>query len=569
MRFLGFLSLLVMAPVMLSGQRSAAPSSDSDQSKIADELKQLREEVAQQRQQMLDQQKQMAEQLRMMKEQSEQIVHERGEIEKLRQQVTTQAVAAGSSGAPHLVDATLTTAATTGPTATALDVQTEAQKPKESPLSFRIGGMDFTPGGFVEFENVFRTTNSGSIVTTNFGTIPFSNASLGQGHLTEDRLTGQFSRLNLKVTGKFGENDITGYAEMDFNGNDNQNNVFITGNSHTFRERLFWADIKRHKWEVLGGQTWSFVTPNRRGLSPLPSDLAITYDEDGNVQVGIPYTRAAEFRVIYHPNERFAAGVALENPEQITGSGTGEVAFPAAFSTQLANQFAPNNPSDTTANLAPDLIPKIAYDTDFGGRHFHAEALGMLTTVKVSTLLPAAGSTFHSSSKTGGSAGAAMNFELLHNFRVLANVFYGEGSGHYDIGLGPSAVVRPNGTVSLVHGGSGLAGFEYQPVSKTVFGLYYGAAYFQRNAFLDTSAGAKPNTIIGFGGPQSANTNNRSIQQPTFDWTQTFWRNPQYGAVQLVTQTSYLTRSPWFVAPGQPKNAHLVMVYTTMRYVIP
>ncbi len=42
------------------------------------------------------------------------------------------------------------------------------------------------------------------------------------------------------------------------------------------------------------------------------------------------------------------------------------------------------------------------------------------------------------------------------------------------------------------------------------------------------------------------------IQEGSFDWTQTFWRNPQYGAVQLVTQTSYVTRAPWFVAtdPG-------------------
>jgi hypothetical protein len=106
-------------------------------------------------------------------------------------------------------------------------------------------------------------------------------------------------------------------------------------------------------------------------------------------------------------------------------------------------------------------------------------------------------------------------------------------------------------------------------VPNTLFGLYYGAAYFQRNSFLDTSAGAKPNAFIGFGGLNSANSNNRALQEPTFDWTQTFWRNPQYGAVQLVTQTSYVTRSPWFVAAGAPKNAHLVMVYTSLRYVIP
>lgn len=471
--------------------------------------------------------------------------------------------------APKLLDASLTKAPAAdasspnlSPASTAAVQEVER---KESPLSFRIGGMDFTPGGFVEFENVFRTTNSGSIVTTNFGAIPFSNTV--QGHLTEDRLTSQFSRLSLKVTGKLGINDITGYAEMDFNGND-AGNAFVTGNSHTFRERLFYLDLKRHNWEVLAGQTWSFLTPNRRGVSPTPADLAITYDEDGNAQVGIPYTRAAEFRLIYHPNEHFAGGVALENPEQLSGSGNGEVVFPAAFNMQLQSQFDPNNANNTTPNVVPDVIPKITYDTDFAGRHFHVEGVGLVTTIKTSTQA-AVGAPFQSHSKVGTNVGAAMNFDVFHNFRFLVNALYGTGGGHYMIGLGPNAVVRPDGSLSLVHSGMGLAGFEYQPTAKTLFGLYYGATYFQRNAFLDTSAGAKPNTIIGFGGLGSAGTNNRSLQQPTFDWTQTFWRNPQYGAIQLVTQTSYLTRSPWFVAPGTPKNAHLVMVYTTIRYVLP
>jgi hypothetical protein len=555
---------MLSAGVLLA-QEPSSPAG-GDKSGIADELRQLREAIAQQQKQMAEQQKQITDQQRLASEHQKQITEQQLEIERLKQQLTAPqpSPASGESQAGRVVNASLTAPAGSAAARPVSDMAAQEQ-PKESPLSFRIGGTDFIPGGFVEFENVFRTTNSGSIVTTNFGNIPFSNTP--QGHLTEDRVTGQFSRVSLTVKGKYGANDVTGYAEMDFNGND-ASNAFVTGNSHTFRERLFWVDLKRHNWELLGGQTWSFLTPNRRGVSPVPSDLAITYDEDGNVQVGIPYTRAAEFRLVYHPNEHFAAGFALENPEQLSGSGTGEVVFPNAFSGQLVTQFDPNNANNTTPNVAPDFIPKIAYDRDFGRRHFHVEAVGLLTTVKVTTGATATGP-FKSSAKTGGSAGAAMNFELFRNFRFLANAMYGEGGGHYLIGLGPSGVVRPDGTVSLVRSGMGLAGLEYQPTAKTTFGLYYGAGYFQRNFFLDTSAGAKPNTFIGFGGPGSATSNNRSLQQPTFDWTQTFWRNPQYGAIQLITQTSYLTRSPWFVGAAQPKNAHLVMVYSTMRYVLP
>lgn len=75
--------------------------------------------------------------------------------------------------------------------------------------------------------------------------------------------------------------------------------------------------------------------------------------------------------------------------------------------------------------------------------------------------------------------------------------------------------------------------------------------------------------IIGFGGFGSPNTNNRAIQQATFDWLQTFWKNEKFGAMQFYTQYSYLTRAPWYVAPGDPKDAHLNMIYAGFRYVLP
>jgi hypothetical protein len=99
--------------------------------------------------------------------------------------------------------------------------------------------------------------------------------------------------------------------------------------------------------------------------------------------------------------------------------------------------------------------------------------------------------------------------------------------------------------------------------------LYGGAAYFQRNTFPDITSPLLIKPFIGFGGPNSPNSANRAIQEATFDWTQTFWRNPQYGAVLLVMQSSYVSRAPWFVAAGAPKNAHLFMQYVSLRYVLP
>lgn len=502
--------------------------------------------------------------------QQQQIDRQERELEALRRQLAGQGTPQVSDAALHTSRSLSTARAVVGDA-----VPQEGEKPKESPLSFRIGAAEFTPGGFADFESIFRTTNTGSVSGTSFGTIPFSNTI--QGHLTEFRATGQYSRLTLKTHARFGQNDMIGYLEVDFNGNDPAN-VFVTSNSHTDRLRLYWLDLKRGKWEFLGGQTWGLFTPNRTGLSPWPADIAVTYADDGNHQVGLNWTRAAEFRVTYHFNENWAWGTAIENPQQFVGAG--EVLFPFAFNAALSTQFDPgNNPG--TPNVAPDLVTKLAYDTSPGGKHFHVELGGLLTTVKV-TAVPVGGTTFESRSSVGGGVESALNFELLKSsdgryLRFIANGMWGNGVGRYIIGLGPQAVVAPIQTgpttfdldTSLVHAGNALGGFEFVPTPKSQFGVYYGGAYFQQNFFPDVTSPLLVKPFIGFGGPNSPNSANRALQQATLDWTQTLWKDSQYGSLLLITQYSYLTRSPWFVAAGAPKNAHLSMGYASLRYVLP
>lgn len=488
----------------------------------------------------------------------------------------------------------------TTPAAAPLSHPGSGAEEQKSPLSFRIGGAEFTPGGFMDFTSIYRTTNTGNLGTS-FGAIPFSNTVAG--HLTEERFMVSNSRISMKVTEKFGKNDVTGYYEMDFLGNDAAN-VFVTSNSHTFRSRLYFVDVKRDKFEIAAGQMWSWLTPNRVGVSPMPADIFYSQNMDTNYQVGLTWTRAPQFRLVYHPNEHWALGVALENPEQYTGLNN-EVTFPSFFNAQLAGQFdAANNSS--TPNLHPDVIPKISYDTDLGGKHFHAEAAGLLSSIKITDLAQAipTPSGFTSHTKTGGGISGAVNLEFLKNVRFVGNGFWSDGGGRYIFGLGPDAVVRPvnasgntctvvgpppgsatgcDAQISLVHAGSGIVGIEAQVTPTTMFAGYFGGAYFQRDSFPDITRTpgvlphpcgglTSPATLfpcVGFGGSGSATSNNRAITEPSFDWIQTFWKNPQYGALQLITEASYVVRSPWFVAAGAPKNAHLTMVWLDLRYVLP
>lgn len=545
-----FLALLVVAvaPNLALAQTEPArvPDSMPDTSSLSDEVKELQSQVANQQQQLADQAK---------------------ELQELRRILSAQPMAASANvdGRARLVDATWTTPTTAAPTSAPASAAPEQVASTDSPISFRIGGADFTPGGFLDFTSIFRTTNEGTL-GTNFFSIPFNNQAAG--HLTESRFTAQNSRISLKAHGKFGANDVTAYYELDFLGNDAAN-VEVTSNSHTLRQRLYWVDVKHGKWEILGGQTWGFLTPDRVDMSPMTSDVFFSLNEDFNYQVGLTWTRAPEFRVIYHPDDHWAFGVAAENPEQFGGQE--EITYPAAFSSQLAGQIDSAAGGTSIPNLHPDIIPKVAYDTDLSGKHFHAELAGLLSGFKITDL---SAGTYLKHSKEGGGVEYAVNYEFLKNIRFVSNGFYSDGGGRYIFGMGPDLVVLPDaaGTdvrIGLVHSASGIAGFEAQVTPRSMFFGYYGNAYFQRNFAPDTTAGAAPNALVGFGWPGSSSNNNRDIQEPTLGAIRTFWKNTQYGALQFISQVSYLSRDPWYVATAAPKNAHLAMVWLDLRYVVP
>jgi len=555
MRYVLSLWFIVSMSSVLTAQSNVS-SSASDAGHAEGEIQRLLQAMAAQQRSIDNQQAQIA-------NQQKQITDQHQEIDELKRQLRSDPwskSAGNDTGQPLQMGASFKTAAADHSISSAASDSQPQEKAKESPLSFRIGGADFTPGGFLDLTVFWRSTNVGSGYGTNFFSIPFANAIPGQ--ITETRTTAENSRFSLKITDSFKGNNVLGYIETDFHGNDPAN-LNVSSNSSTARLRQYFVNVRRGKWEILAGQAWSWLTPNRVGLSSLPADVFYTLNMDANYQVGLTWDRSPQVRGIFHPNEHWSLGLGLENPDQFVGQ-SGQTTFPAAFNTPAVTQQFDAANQTTTPNLHPDVIAKIAYDADLKGKHYHVEGAGLLTTLRV---VPALGGS--TDTKTGGGAAAAFNLEMFKNVRLVASAFWSDGGGRYIFGSGPDAVLTPAGTLSLVHAGAGMAGVEWQVDKRNLFAAYYGADYFQRNFFLDTSAGAKANTFVGFGGPGSSNSANRSIQEPTADWIITFWKNPQYGSFQLVNQVSYLTRSPWFVAPGQPKNARSTMVWSDIRYNLP
>jgi len=440
--------------------------------------------------------------------------------------------------------------------------QAEASKPKSSPLAFQIGDAEFTPGGFMDFTTVFRSTNLGSGVATSFGTIPYSfisGAPNPAGRMTEIRSLAQNSRISMKVTSQVANFHVTGYFEGDFAGN-NPNNLFVTSNSSTFRLRHYWAQLVRGKFELLGGQAWTLMTPGRTGISPVSTDLFISQVQDSNYQLGITWGRQSQLRMVYHPNPQWAMALSIENPNQYLSTG---VVLPNA---NYNTEFDMAGSQVTTPNLHPDIAAKVAYDPSVRGRHMHAELGGIVRSFKDFNPGNNASSTI-----TGGGVSAGVNIELTKDFRLIANGMYGDGVGRYMLGLGPDVIVKSDGTLSGVHAGSGVAGFEYQMKPQILLFGYYGGAYFQRNTGYTLDASGNK-VWVGFGAPTTAATElnaNRAVQEPTFGITRTFWKNPKYGTFMWVNQYSYVTRAPWIVPSGTGKNAHLGVAYTDLRYVLP
>jgi hypothetical protein len=433
-----------------------------------------------------------------------------------------------------------------------------------SSLSIKIGNTTFTPLGFVDATFFGRSTNLGSGIGTNFGAVPYNNSATA--HLSEMNFSTQNSRIGFRVDSEVLGAKVLGYFEADFLGNQPAN-LFVTSNADTFRMRNVFVDVEKNGFEILGGQDWSMMTPNRKGLSPLPSDIFFTQNMDTNYQAGLVWARQTQFRFIAHPNENLAFGVSLENAEQYIGGANGSTmaVIPSAYNTLAGTQFNNGAGTNYTApNLHPDIVFKGAYDGHVGDKIMHVEAGALIRSFKFASPV-VNGSGFTTSSTTAASGEVNANLEIFKNVRLIANTFFGAGNGRYIFAQAPDVVVRADGSLSALHSYSTVDGFEANITKNTLLYAYYGGIYIGQDVVWDSTA-SKP-TYVGYG--FAGSNQNRTIQEGTLGLVRTFWKSPNYGALSLIAQYSYLTRNPWAVATGAPKSAHTNMYWIDLRYTLP
>lgn len=429
------------------------------------------------------------------------------------------------------------------------------------PPHLRIGNAYITPVGFMDMTSVTRSTNHGSGIGTNFGSIPYDHTQAAS--LTESRLSIQNSRIGARIDTGFHGYNVLGYWESDFLGqlgNPPNGGLAVSSNPYVFRIRLYWVDITKGGWEVLAGQSWSLLTPNRKGISPLPGDIFYSQDIDVNYQAGLVWGRIPGFRLGYHFGSKAAVVLGLENSEPYVGGGNGSSAItaPAAIAGILGSQVNNGASVITAPALHPDIILKAAFDPS---PKFHIEFAGVEITNKIAN--PASAPPFQTVTKAGGAASINLNFELFKGFRLLTNNYWGAGGGRYIFGQAPDFIIRANGGLSLVRAGSTVTGFE-ATLGKTLVYGYYGGIYIAKNLALD----ANGKSLIGYG-PIASDGQNRTIQEVTFGTNTTLAKDAKWGALNLMFQYSYLQRNPWLAAPGALSNASLSMGFFNLRYTLP
>ena len=476
----------------------------------------------------------------------------------------TEKSSAGSDG--NLVASTLIPSAAV-PSAT--PVPAPKEEDKASPLQFHIGTATIIPVAFMDFTSVYRNHDTNGNMGTNFGNFPYASTSAYAPNLSEFRLSSENSRIGFRVDADVKGAHVIGYMEADFHGN-NATNVAAATNSNTLRERLYWVDLNTGHFEVLGGQTWSLMTPGRSGISPLPADIFYTQDIDLNYQAGLVFQRIPELRFVYHPTKQVAFAIALDSPDQYAGGngGSGTIVLPSALNATSSYQGELDYGSGntlSTPNVAPDIIAKLAFDPV---KQVHFEIGGVARSFKVwYPGVAASGSTaaIPASTFSAEGGGGFLNFsvEPVKGLRLLTNNFWSDGGGRYIYGQAPDLIAHANGSISLLHSGSTVTGFELTQ-KKTLIYAYYGGIYIGRNTAVDTTG-----KLVGYGYTGSANSQNRIIQEATFGINQTLWKHAKYGALIFMGQYSYLTRSPWYVASGAPANASINMLFFNLRYSLP
>jgi hypothetical protein len=576
---------------------------------LAAEIEELRQAVQAQQ-----------EELQLLKEQ---LAKRDRQIDEAREAATAASLRAAEASnkaieAVHTTAAVKTTADALTSTVTDLKASNETlkadaaaakaaanQASEEGTASIRFKGITITPGGFLAAESVWRQRSIQADVNTPFSSAPFPNNDLSRAQ--EFNASGRQSRLSFLFEGKADQVKLTGYYELDWLGACASSNS-RQSNSYCMRQRQIWGQAELASgWMFTGGQMWSLATERKKGLDNRTETPPLTIDAAYNV--GFTWARQYGFRVTKNFNNQVWLAVAAENPQTTLSARNQPTAFFVGAPASGGGLLNAIDGTGYSATPIPDFIVKAAFEPGFG----HYEVFGIIsnfrqrvypcsapvTSIPLPAGCPAVGAAnAFNNTVTGGGIGFNLRVPVTKQVDFGVHVLGGDGVGRYSDAQLADVTARPNGTLSLIRGGGGLATIEAHPSPKLDLYVNYGAEYAYRTAYTFTAVGAAAPTGVGFGSPRfnnsgcelgdptptapfvtasngTCNGDIKTIQEGTIGFWHKFYQGPK-GGLRWGIQYSYLWREGWRATGGLAAGSAGVapravdnMVFSSFRYYIP
>ncbi|MGC2404699.1 MAG: hypothetical protein WA510_33220 [Acidobacteriaceae bacterium] len=559
---------------------------------LEDQIQALRDDMQQQIQQLKQQLSDRDAQVQQAQQQAAAAQAAAAQAQQQAQQqqgVLTENAAAvsGLQGAVNDLKTNNTSLATT-----IQDQQAKVEKQINTPDAIHFKGVLLSPtGSFLAAETVWRQRATGGDINTQFTGIPLNYANAAQ--YSEFYGSGRQSRIALLATGKPSPNlTLNGYYEADWlsagvTSNNNQSN------SYTMRQRQLFAQAHWNSLTFTGGQMWSLVTEttnltqNRTELLPLTIDSQYT--------AGFAWERQYGFRISKDFGTNMAIAIAAENPQTLNVAGhnlptnfiIGSAGNAGGLYNSAGTSAANTNVAQYSANLAPDLLAKIVYQSKTFGTY---ELFGVASFFRdrVFPSAPTSSAGAYNDSTVGGGIGGSLRVPTLQkHLDIGLSGLWGDGTGRYGSSTIADTTVRPDGQLALIHNFSALGSLTYHASPKLDIyanygGDYVGRRYFQTSKTSSVGYGAYTNvetgcntepvpgtTITGYSPAQPANctADTKDVQEFTAGYWYDFYRGPA-GRLRQGLQYAYFERNIWSGIGVTPKATDN-MFWTSFRYYLP
>lgn len=466
------------------------------------------------------------------------------------------------------------------------DETSKIKKEVNSPEGIHYKGITISPAGsFLAAETDWRSGATGGGLNTAFTGVPLQNSQAYQ--MSEFTGTGRQSRIALRATGKLANMILTGYYEMDWLGtgitsNNNQSNSYVV------RMRQLWADAAlSNGWDFSGGQGWSLVAETTQGLKRGTEILPATIDPQ--YEAGFVWTRQYSFRVTKSIDNRYFMGVSVENAQTLNPAGQNLPANYIFGSTGTGGGLL-NPTANYSFNYTPDFVAKLAMEPGWG----HWELFGLGRSFR-DRIYPTTGSPYNKV-VWGGGVGGGFRGPIVSNRKAFVYLkgLYGEGVGRYGSSTIADITVRPDGSLSPLHGFSSLGGVELDPIKRLMIYIDYGGDYIGRDWTMangkevgygtytaDMSGCTTEPTTAAYAGatggaqvtPAHCTANNKDVQEFTSGYWYDIYSGPK-GRLRQGLQYSYIRRDLWSGNGGATNLGGGAyggdnMVFTSFRYYLP